>query len=183
MRKRFKEKEAESKADKKELAIVKDNTLSVDEQRITELMHSLSMVSGVLVPKCTESCPIYDQCEFVGNTCTVKKNYMEMVKGTLELALTERTDIDLLKINMMLMPLFSQLLTFSLYTQGSGCEVLFGSRINPVFRETRMIIKDIIALLTDLGCKKRFEGFGGSGSLDGDGDYYEELLKQAHARS
>ena len=163
---------------KEELKGVSESLLDSNEKFVpmkNALPSNMSAVLfGSIVP-CEERCAVYGRCaDSGGKYCSIKKQYLDSICDVMDSALQDRDALSMMKASYLLMPLFSQLLALNLEMQRG--ELFFGGRINPVYNELRKVVRDILFVLADLGCKREFKTFGG-GYLDGDGSYYDNLLK------
>ena len=155
------------------------DSLLDNNDKFIPMKHSLppkmsAVLFGSIIP-CEERCAVYGKCaDSGGSICRIKKEYLDSVCDVMDYALQDRDALSMMKASYLLMPLFSQLLALNLEMQRG--ELLFGGRVNPVYKELRSVVRDIIFVLTDLGCKREFKTYGG-GYLDGDSNYYDNLLK------
>jgi hypothetical protein len=143
-------------------------------------MDGIPLVLWDAVQECTEECVIWDKCPYSRkDKCELRKRYLKSVIGSLEKGISNKDEITVMKIGLMLVPLFNQLVTFKLraYSLGNGQDMFVSSKkiqINPVFKEIRDIIKDINSLLKDLCVDKDVES---RSLLNGDSDYYDTMVK------
>jgi hypothetical protein len=129
------------------------------------------------VPDCTEECSIYEECHYQGNRkkCELRQRYLESVMKEISETFGEEKDpMTMLQIGMILMPLFTQLVSFKIHAHSIGDRVMYGTRVHPIFKEIRQTTKSISETLKDLGVTKRQTRKGNY--LDGDSDYYDTMI-------
>lgn len=146
----------------------------------TKQMDGIPLVLWNCVQDCIEDCPIYDSCPYnrEDSKCELRKKYIRSVVNSLEKGIKQKDEIAAMKIGLMLVPLFNQLVTFKLIAHAQhGNEMFISSKkiqINPVFKEIRDIMKDINGLLRDLSLDREVER---KSLLNGDSDYYDTMIQ------
>ena len=147
-----------------------------------------SIVMWDAVPRCdTETCPIVDMCPYNKNgLCTLRSNYQKHVVDTVLGCFEDISGEEMLQIGMHLIPLYSQLIQMKILALNAPPMVVSrGSLVpNPIFKEIRVIIREISACLREIGISGASSLKGGNipkmpGVDDGRGDrsYYESLVK------
>ena len=133
-----------------------------------------------VVPICDANCPLWEEeCPYEKNKtrCELRRNYVESVFNSLSSAIEDKDDLTMHRVGMLLMPLYTSLISIKLDIHAKQGSVR-GARggVDGIYREMRETIKLIDAFLKDLNISK--DGPNGRGDLlNGDGEYYEHLLK------
>lgn len=145
----------------------------------TKQSDGIPLVLWNAVQDCHEDCPIYSECPYDhSNKCELRKKYIRSVVNSLEKGIKEKDEIVNMKIGLMLVPLFNQLVTFKLIAHAQiGNEMFISSKkiqINPVFKEIRDIMKDINGLMKELKVDGDVER---RSLLNGDSDYYDTMIR------
>lgn len=140
------------------------------------------------VPVCTTTCIAYNQCpkrikEDVLNPpkCAVRVRYLEAVLGTLKLGIKRKDAITVHKIGMMLIPLYNQLVGMKIaeLSMNQDNNVMFGAKINPIYKEMRSTIQLIDKILDGFNIKGGHIGAPGTVTdteINGNGAYYDTLF-------
>lgn len=139
------------------------------------------------VPKCVpEECIIEEMCPYNKNgLCTLRSMYQKHVVDTVLNCFGEEiTGEEMLKIGMHLIPLYTQLIQMKMVALvASPMTISRGSLVpNPVYKEIRIIIREISACLRDLGISGNPLVKGGNtpklpGSEKGSTTYYDSILE------
>ena len=137
------------------------------------------------IPKCDpDSCPIVDICPYNKNgLCTLRSNYQKHVVDTVLGCFEDISGDQMLKIGMHLVPLYTQLIQMKIVALNASTMVIArGSLVpNPIFKEIRIIIREISACLRDLGVSGDPLLKGGNVPLrdnsKGSRTYYDSLLE------
>ena len=139
------------------------------------------------IKDCDEDCKLIEECPFqkerngVKNKCFLMGNFIRtMMDIALDNLPAERnTEYSLQKIGLTLLPLYKQLIQLQMLEHTLE-DITIGddskTKIHPVFKEIRIVCKDIDKCLKSLGIDKNplGDGEGLSGAL-GDPDYYESM--------
>ncbi len=138
------------------------------------------------LPDCNERCIMFNSCtvKAVNNNiedtekCEIKKRYMNAVLSSLKEGLPEQDVMTVHKMGILLLPLYQQLISFKLAEYAMDTEsgminnVFIKSRINPVYKEIRAVIKMINDMLNEMSIEGSKAGYE-----KGDGDYYDTLFE------
>jgi len=129
------------------------------------------------LPQCVEECTIYTTCPFDKGRlkCEMRRRYLESVMKSLEEGVKKKDEISALTIGLLIAPLFQHLISFKIFEHSLGHNIMAKTKIHPIYKEIRQTIKEISGLLKDLGLT---EASKGKGYLDGDPDYYDELISK-----
>ncbi len=129
------------------------------------------------IQDCNEDCPIHESCPYTKKEkCVLRERYIKSVMTSVDAGIKNRDEIVNLKIGLMLIPLFNQLVTFKIRAFATQTDVFISSKkiqVNPVFKEIRDIIKDINSLMKDLNVNSEIES---RSLLNGDSDYYDKMI-------
>lgn len=133
------------------------------------------------IPLCDENCPLYEELCTYDKTrrhCDLRRQYITSVFDSLSVAVKDWDEVAMLRVGMHLMPLYTMLVTFKMeaYNKQGQIRTKRGG-IDPIYKEMRETIKMIDGMLKELGVSKETGGTGKGDLLNGDGDYYEMLLK------
>jgi len=149
-------------------------SLSIHKGKLGEL--NLKMWDAV--PLCSEDCRLWNECPYDDRRgrCQLRKVYVENVFDSLKLAITNRDELTMHKVGMLLMPLYSSLISLKIEAYSMGGRVRGSSgKVDNIFREIRDTVKLISSFLDELNVKPSGKA---SNPLDGDGSYYESLLSE-----
>ncbi len=137
-----------------------------------------TLISWDAVMDCTEDCPINDRCPYdrTRRLCELRRRYLESVLISVENGLKGEAidDLDIVQVGLLLVPLFSQLVTFKIKAHSLGDQIMYGKGVHPVYKEIRQCIRSISDIIGDLkmkGSEKK------KGLLDGDSDYYDRMIR------
>ena len=137
------------------------------------------LISWDAVITCTDDCPINDRCPYdkSKNLCEMRRRYLESVITTLESGLKGDTidDLDMIQVGLLLVPLFSQLVTFKIKAHSLGDQIMYGKGVHPVYKEIRQCVRSISDIIADLKMKGSDKK---KGLLDGDSGYYDRMIRQ-----
>lgn len=137
------------------------------------------------IPLCTDECFAWGDCNYRGDVrCGLRANYLKIVLKGLEDRIKNIDSMDAMKISLLLIPLFMQLVDMKLYLYDMGVNgVMLGNRVHPVYAEIRSIIREINFMLKETGvCASRKENEELSDNMilmNGDNGYYDRLIKRA----
>jgi hypothetical protein len=138
------------------------------------------------IPRCNiDTCPISDMCPYNKNgNCTLRVNYQKHVVDTVLGSLKEVDGSQMLKIGMHLIPLYTQLIQMKIIAlEAAPMVVARGASVpNPVFKEIRVIIREISACLRDIGISMDPDLKGGNipqmpKDQKGSRTYYDSLME------
>jgi len=138
-------------------------------------------ISTACIP---EECPLASNCVYLAHTsgiksCRVQEVYIQAVQKKLTKGIKGGSTMDELRVGMLMMPLFSQLVQFQIHGAGVGA-VLPGNRPNPLFKESREIIKVLDSMLSKLGGDgRKIGGDGTNKEHTGESDFYDSLFDDA----
>jgi len=137
------------------------------------------------IPPCSEECFTWEDCIYKGDVrCGLRANYLRVVLKGLEGKTKNIDSMDAMKISLLLIPLFMQLVDMKLFLYDMGVNgVMLGNRIHPVYAEIRSVIREINFMLKETGVvesRKETAEFGENMVLlNGDNGYYDRLIKRA----
>jgi hypothetical protein len=142
----------------------------------------LSLIMFDAVPECRDDCPIMKRemvCPYAknvnkGKPCRIQRRYMQAVVNYVEKSVKKKDDQVMMKIGMMVVPIFQQLIRFKLEAHALNNDVMLGNKVHPIFKEIRETIKLADNLVNSLN--PLFDVDKGRGILDGDADYYDKIL-------
>lgn len=143
------------------------------------------MISWDAVPECDESCKLYDACPYDKSKkrCNLRVKYVESVMKSLTKSVKDPDPITLIRMGMLLMPLFNSLVDLKIEKHMSNGRVRGMKGIDPVMKEMRETIKQIDSMLVDLGVKVGGSLVDSKGKavkrdnfLNGDSSYYDEMI-------
>jgi|GEM_PF-7071052 hypothetical protein len=144
----------------------------------------VNLVTWDAVPNCDpEECPIADNCPYnKSGKCTLRQNYQKHVVDTVLKSFDSVSEEQMLKIGMHLIPLYSQLIEMKIVALDAPKMVVNRGSLapHPVFKEIRLIIREISACLRDIGVGGNHLGRGIPPSHNpekGELGYYEEMLE------
>ena len=104
--------------------------------------------------------------------CSLRKRYLNSVYDTLVKSIPEKDDMKMHVVGMMLIPLYSALVTFKIAEYSMRGQVYTGRGINPVYKEMRETIKTINGILKEIN----LQAPPSAGYVNGDEGYYESLM-------
>ena len=147
---------------------------------------SIPIVMWDAIPKCDpESCPIVELCPYNKNgNCTLRVNYQKHVVDTVLNSIKEITPEQMLKVGMHLIPLYTQLIQMKMLALNADPMVVArGAMVpNPIFKEIRIIIREVSACLRDIGISGETLLKGGGipavANDKGSTTYYDSLLEE-----
>ena len=146
-------------------------------------MSGALLVAFDLVEDCSDSkCPIYAKCKYEkAGPCSVQAEYIGMVTAKLGKIAAVDSEVDSVRVGMLIVPLFQQLIRLKMEEY---CTSVLGGKsgkANPIFKETRETIKTIDQILSKLGGDGR--NGGGKRKLRseelGEDGFYETLFEDA----
>jgi len=142
----------------------------------------VQMIMWDALPDCIEGCPIYMECPYEKKRlkCEMRRRYLESVLKSLEEGVTKKDEISALTIGLLVAPLFQSLISFKIFEHSLQHNVMLRTKVHPIYKEIRQTIKEISSLLKDLGLT---EGDKKKGYLDGNSDYYDEMIKRGRVAS
>lgn len=143
----------------------------------------ISMKMWDAVPLCDSHCPLWEsQCPYdkTQPRCQLRRVYIESVVNSLNKAVSAKDEMTMHRIGMLLVPLYTSLISIKLdiYARGGNMRGSKGG-VDQIYRELRDTIRLIDSMLKDLDINKDVKGKS-RGFLDGDADYYDDLLQDGH---
>lgn len=150
--------------------------------RGTELV-SLDMAR----PCVPEECPVAATCiyqvdEAGSASCRLQEVYLTAVMKKMHKCVKAGSEMDTLRVGMLIMPMFMQLIQLKIHENGTP--PVYKGRVNAVLKESREVIKMLDSMLCKLGGDGR--GIGGTGSNkseSGEAGFYEGLFEEGMAAS
>ena len=147
---------------------------------------SVPIVMWDAIPKCDpDTCPIVDLCPYNKNgNCTLRVNYQKHIVDSVLASIKEITEEQMLKVGMHLIPLYTQLIQMKMIALNADPMVVSrGSLVpNPVYKEIRIIIREVSACLRDIGISAEPLLKGGNipavSMEKGSRTYYNSLLEE-----
>ena len=134
------------------------------------------------LPLCDSDCSLWEtECPYDRNKtrCELRRNYIESVFNSLSTAIDSKDDLTMHRVGMLLIPLYTSLISIKLEIHAKNGSLRASSgRVDPIYREMRETIKMIDSMLKDLNIDKDKGSTGKGDLLNGDGDYYEHLIKK-----
>lgn len=133
------------------------------------------------IPQCDDRCDLWDECVYEKKKkCALRKAYINSVIESFVKALEKKDEVTMMRVGLLLMPLYTNLINLKLASYDMNGRVRYGKGVDPVMKEMRETIKQIDGMLVDLGLavsngKGKVTGKPNN-FLDGDGDYYDELI-------
>ena len=127
-------------------------------------------------------CPIYEECPYEKKRikCEMRRRYLESVMVSLEAGIKKKDEMGALTVGLLLAPLFQSLISFKIYQHSLQHQVMLRTKVHPIHKEIRQVIKEISSLLKDLGLT---EGDKKGNYLDGNADYYDEMIRKGRTVS
>lgn len=154
-------------------------TLAIDKGLVKQIKVKL----WDAVPLCDANCKLWEEiCPYDKRKkfCDLRRNYIDTVFTSLQANCDLTDSLKMHQVGMLLMPLYTSLISIKLEIHQNKGNVRGSKGIDPIYKEQRETIKLIMTLLRDLGIDKGIvppSGRKGSGDpLNGDGDYYDNLL-------
>lgn len=146
---------------------------------------NIQLIMWDALPDCVNACTIYTSCPYVGgerqrNKCEMRRRYLESIMTSLDNAVKEKDEISVLTIGLMIVPLFQHLINFKIFETTLSHTLMARTKIHPVYKEIRQTIKEINTLLKDLGVTA---GEKNKGYLNGDSNYYDDLIRKGQVAS
>ncbi len=141
---------------------------------------NVSLIMWDALPDCNDECSIWESCPYEKNRakCEMRRQYVTSVINQLEKAIQIKDETSILKMGLLLMPLFNHLVDFKITHHAlNGDTIIFNrgsAKIHPVYKEIRATVKMINEMLNDLGVSREDKK---RGMLDGDSDYYETMVR------
>ncbi len=134
------------------------------------------------LPDCSEECSIYDECPYEKRRkkCEMRRRYLESVMASLEAGVKKKDEISSLTIGLLVAPLFQSLISFKIYQHSLGHDVMLRTKVHPIYKEIRQVIKEISSLLKDLGLT---EGDKKGNYLNGNSEYYDQMISKGRTVS
>jgi len=134
------------------------------------------------LPDCTDECSIYDECPYEKRRikCEMRRRYLESVMVSLEAGVQKKDEISALTVGLLVAPLFQSLISFKIFQHSLGHDVMLRTKIHPIYKEIRQVIKEISSLLKDLGLT---EGDKKGNYLNGNSEYYDEMITKGRTVS
>ncbi len=134
------------------------------------------------LPDCTDECSIYESCPYEKRRikCEMRRRYLESVMDSLEKGVKKKDEISSLTIGLLVAPLFQSLISFKIFQHSLGHDVMMRTKVHPIYKEIRQVIKEISSLLKDLGLT---EGDKKGNYLDGNSEYYDQMISKGRTVS
>jgi len=138
------------------------------------------------IPACDpDTCPIESSCPYSkSGKCTLRANYQKHVVDCVLSCFKEVDQEQMLKIGMHLVPLYAQLIQMKMQAMNAPVMVVARGALipNPIFKEIRIIIREVTFCLRDLGISKNELLKGGNipamNNGKGSSTYYDTLLEE-----
>lgn len=144
-----------------------------------------------VVKECSEECPAYGICEYrptPAGRCTFMHKYLQSIIDGLLAVEKELTDDQLKRFGFMVLPLYQQLIMLKIETVPLKSAIIgkgVGSKVHPVYKEIREVIKAIDAQLDKIGVsipvKEPESPEDAMDMEEGDPGYYERITLQAES--
>ena len=145
-------------------------------------MGDVQLIMWDALPDCTDECTIYDSCPYEKRRmkCEMRRRYLESVMDSLEKGVKKKDEISALTVGLLVAPLFQALISFKIFQHSLGHDVMLRTKVHPIYKEIRQVIKEISSLLKDLGLT---EGDKKGNYLDGNSEYYDQMISKGRTVS
>lgn len=133
------------------------------------------------IPECDEDCKLYETCPYdkTKTRCNLRKSYIENILKTLTKSVKDPDPITLIRIGMLLVPLFNNLIDLKIEKHTKRGRVMgMKGNISPVMKEMRETIKQVDSMLLSMGVQTpgNTKGSTLNNLLHGDSSYYDEMI-------
>lgn len=140
---------------------------------------NIPLIMWDAIPDCDDRCNIWETCPYEKNRhkCEMRRQYVSSIVGQLEKAIKIKDETNVLKMGLILMPLFSHLVDFKILHHSLNGEPVVinrgSTKIHPVYKEIRATVKMINEILNDVGVSAEDKR---KSMMDGDSGYYERMV-------
>ncbi len=156
-----------------------------------EIRKGVKFFAWDAVQDCSKNnCPAFKKCEFLKKgKCAVQVKYLKTLTETIQRNYKYLDEMQLFKVGMQIIPLYSHLLRLKLVEMGIE-EVIYmnnkgGKFVHPVYKEIRQTLLTITMMWKDLEITPHIPDpeMGNSGEeevdyLNGDSSYADNLVKE-----